>query len=361
MQTVIISMRMEPDGAGEPCAEAMHARAIAEALHARGHGACLVCPPDAALAAVPVAVPRFCVRQRGLGAFMRLWRWRRKQGPLLILAIGQESLATARMLGRLGKKPERSLVSAFFFAAPEQRAARFLAGQSCCICGSSFIKEDIENLKIRCMPALTVAQPGLNLDAYAYPPKAWRKGDRVVFGMGGSLEPHSGALLLARAMSALWQHEDLPPWELRMFGSGPRFDEIMEEAEKLGVSSRLSILNDQPLGEASRHCHVWLAPGTGRAELPEILWTGFAAGLPVAAAKSPLHDERLPNDRAAVEIEADNPQKMAKIMLRLLRDAKWRTELGREGARLREYVGLEGMAARICAILEEHAPKQPAG
>ena len=70
-------------------------------------------------------------------------------------------------------------------------------------------------------------------------------GERFIFCMRESLLPRSGATRVTRAMAALWQRTDLPPWEVRLYGGGDRFTEVFEEARALGVTSRLSLLGEQ--------------------------------------------------------------------------------------------------------------------
>ena len=53
--------------------------------------------------------------------------------------------------------------------------------------------------------------------------------------MGESLAPRSGAQLVTRAMAAIWQRDDLPPWEVRMLGGGPRFQEVLEAKKADGI------------------------------------------------------------------------------------------------------------------------------
>lgn len=353
MQAAIIAMQaMADDDQGVQMAEAMHAKAIAEALPGIDITPCLICGHDSPLALMPLAVPRLCIRQGSLGGLFRLWQWQRKHPDILAIAVGGQSLKTGRWLIRMGKTGRRQSFAAFFLTPPDKLAAKLLDKFQFCICGSSFIKQNIESLRLKKMPALLEAAPGIDLEEYQYPATPFEPGGHFVFGMGGSLMEDSGALLLVRAMSALWQQEDVPPWEARMFGGGPRFEEVMDEAAKLGVLSRLSILNEQPLGEASRHCHVWIAPGTRADELPQVLWAGFASGLPLIASRSDLHKERLcGEDDATAEIQLDNPQKMAKVMLQMLRDAKWREEFAEAGAAMRPKISLQGMAERVLALV----------
>lgn len=363
MRAAIIAMQPQPVATDDPLqdrenaanlAESLQALAIATALPRLNYTPWLVCEPDSHLAALPVPVPRFCIKPHGLLAFFKLWQWQRKENTMLILPVGQPSLKLARNLCRMGKKGSRQLVCAFPLLPPLRD--KLIEQAVLCISGSTLITNAIHELTLQAksQPKVEEAAPGIDISQYKYPAPQWQKGERFVFGMAASLLPLSGALLIIRAMSALWQNQDLPPWEVRMFGGGPRYYEIMEEAEKLGVLSRLSILDDQPLPEVTRHCHVWLAPGIAPDELPSVLWAGIAADIPIICAKSWLHEERLWNNNAAMITSPENPQEMASAMLALMRDATLRKKLCKAGATMRESISLAGMAERICVILEKN-------
>ena len=213
---------------------------------------------------------------------------------------------------------------------------------------------------------LTLLAPGMSLDDFS-PVAACEKGhpdssgsggaesQRFVFGLADALAPRSGAQVVMRAMSAIWQRDDLPPWEVRALGGGPRLAEILDEAESLGVASRLSILNEQHLPDVLSRCHAWIAPGSSPEELPENLWAGVAAGLPLLCSQSPLHLERLSLEgskpqSAALLVEENDPQALAKAMIDLMQNADLRRDLVRGGQALRPLVGLEAFAARACTL-----------
>ena len=134
--------------------------------------------------------------------------------------------------------------------------------------------------------------------------------------------------------------------------------ELLEEAENLGVSSRLCLLNEQSLPEVLRHCHAWIAPGSSPEELPENLWAGVAAFLPTVCSASPLHRERLRldnNDPAdvALLVEENDPQALAKAMIDIMQDAPLRRRLVEASQTLRDHVGLESFAVRTCALYQQ--------
>lgn len=220
---------------------------------------------------------------------------------------------------------------------------------------------------------LTPIAPGMSLDDFAssssraqaqtpeldaFATMAHPCGQRFIFALGDAMTPRSGAQLVTRAMAAIWQRDDLPTWEVRALGGGPRYAELLEEAENLGVSSRLCLLNEQPLPEVLRHCHAWLAPGSSPEELPESLWAGVAAFLPTVCSTSPLHRERLRldgNDPAGVAllVEENDPQALAKAMIDIMQDASLRRRLAEASQSLRDHVGLDSFAARVCAQYQQ--------
>lgn len=233
-------------------------------------------------------------------------------------------------------------------------------------CGSDHVRRRLREIwedtpeKRRPAAVLDVLAPGIALADYRLEPEMAANAGaerRFVFGMGESLAPRSGALLMVRAMAALWQRDDLPPWEVRMFGAGPRFEEVLREAVNLGVASRLCILGDQPPADALRHCGAWVAPGTSPEELPQTLWAGVAAGLPVICAQSELHRERLAGAPAAtaLRVEENDPQALARAMIGVMRDERLRARMRQAEGQFRPFIGLEFMAERFRACCEELA------
>lgn len=279
--------------------------------------------------------------------YWKLWKWGREAGQNVALVIGEAGLKLGM---RLNKKRRAALWPAFFFTPPVLggrqkkeilQAARF-------ICGSEEIANGLAwTLAPGVELPITVISPGIDLKAFRRS-RPWDEGKkRFVFGMAGSLGPRSGALLVIRAMAAIWQQANLPPWETRMFGSGSRFREVLDEALTLGVASRLSLLADQPLAQVAHDCDAWLAPGSSPDELPEVLWAGFAAGLPVICSASPLHDERLRDfPRAALRVAENNPQEMAGAMLKVISDPETRALLREQSELARPAIGLHAMASR---------------
>ncbi len=305
-----------------------------------------------------------------IAGYARFWRWQRKFPALMLLAIGSKSLRFTRSALRMRGKRTTVPCAAFLLRAPTAGMEGSLALLRHCICGSSFIADKIGSAldkvsakKIaKHQPELTISPPCLDLEAYKTPAQPFisENGAHFVFGMSSSLLPRSGALQVVRAMGSMWLREELPPWEVRMFGTGPRYQEILSGAQNLGVASRLSILADQPLPYSASMCHAWLAPGTDDNELPETLWCGFASGLPVICSHSPLHRERMQifPANAALRVDNANPQELARAMIGVMRDHRLRQRLVASAASERQAIGLEAMARRIGDLLESWMPRE---
>lgn len=304
-------------------------------------------------------------RENGLPYFsagpllgFRLWRWQAREPRLVIQTVGVRSAGSGYRLFRMRKKNSATLAHAFFAEWPDRdimqgkafKRARYV------LCGDSLIAAHVRALcpgGVRLLPDA----PGIELEQWA-PAQCWQPGERhFVFGMGQSLEAASGALLVIRAMSALWQRPDLPQWEVRMFGSGPRFQEILDEAEKLGVAARLCLLSDQPLCREAAKCHAWLLPGENPGELPEVSWAGIAAGAPVICVQNTLHEERLAarsNEPSPVlRVRPHDPQGIARAMIGVMKNERLRKRLARGGAAIRPQIAVEAMAARTIGFYEK--------
>ena len=341
----------------------------------------------------------------------KLWRWQRRHARLLVQTIGQDAMALGRSILRMRKPGATLLAHAFLLRPPTAQSMTgkpFLAGHKT-LCGSQHI---LERMPAHIMPEagadrgacspdnkaradadnaaplaeygekgrtlrldgelLTLVAPGMSLDDFA-PSSPWDQAQpsepiagetaqsreqRFIFALADALTPRSGAQLVTRAMAAIWQRDDLPTWEVRALGGGPRYAELLEEAENLGVSSRLCLLNEQSLPEVLRHCHAWIAPGSSPEELPENLWAGVAAFLPTVCSASPLHRERLRldnNDPAdmALLVEENDPQALAKAMIDIMQDAPLRRRLVEASQSLRDHMGLESFAVRTCTLYQQ--------
>ena len=303
--------------------------------------------------------------------YKRQWLWQRKHKHLLVQTFGESGMPLGRRVLTM-RPPSSTLLShAFLLRAPRPEVCfgKGMLAAHKILCGSSYVCDRIAKAsgitegetawhgpKNRALPltgdTLTLAAPGMSLEGFEPAPE-WpaepAAGQRFVFCMGDALTPRSGVHIVIRAMAAIWQRRDLPAWEVRAAGGGPRFQEVLDEAESLGVQSRLCLLNEQSLPHLLRTCHAWIAPGSAPDELPETLGAGLAAQTPVICGQSALHEQRLAAaPDAACMFEENNPQSLAECMINVMTDAGQRRRIVDAGNALRPSLSHESFALATC-------------
>ena len=313
---------------------------------------------------------------------LRLWHWQRRHKFLLVQTVGEAAMPLGRRMLTLRPAGSTLLCHAFPHRAPHADicAEKSMLAAHRILCGTEHARARIAKSvllqaeqangvstwrgpKKRELPlpgdVLPIIAPGMNTENYEPAPDwACSTGSgfpqrHFVFCVGDALTPRSGVHLVVRAMAAMWQREDLPKWEVRAVGGGPRFQEVLDEAEGLGVASRLCLLNEQNLPQVLRSCHAWIAPGASPDEIPESLGAGLAAHLPVICSESPLHRQRLAQaPQAAYMVAEDDAQALAKAMIDIMTDAGQRRSIVENGNPLRPQLGFDAFAANVCRLYE---------
>ena len=392
MRVLLIALQQTTEGPASPAEQAQwtevgapmrtarmeedHALALASAMRDGGRLApMLLCAKNSRLHRRATALNLPTLAAGGPLGFARLWLWQRRHKHLLVQTFGECSMAAGRRVLAM-RPPQSTLLSySFLLRAPHAEVCGGKGMQAAhkILCGSNHVRERIAQAsgitrgetpwrgpKNRQLPltgdVLTQVAPGMNLEGYA-PASVWpaapaAPGDdqRFIFCMGDALTPRSGVHVLIRAMAAMWQRRDLPLWEVRAAGGGPRFKEVLEEAESLGVQSRLCLLNEQPLPQLLRNCHAWIAPGSAPDELPETLGAGLAAHKPVICGQGELHTQRLKAaPAAACMFEENNPQSLAEAMINIMSNQDLRHSIVQAGDALRPGLGLDAFADAVCA------------
>ena len=392
MRVLLIALQQTTEGPASPAEQAQwtevgapmrtarleedHALALATAMRDGGRLApMLLCAKNSRLHRRATALNLPTLAAGGPVDFARLWLWQRRHKHLLVQTFGECSMAAGRRV--LAMRPPKStlLCHAFLLRPPhaEACAGKGMLAAHKILCGSNHVRERISRAsgitqgetawrgpKNRQLPltgdVLNQVAPGMSLEGYA-PASVWPAapaapgdGRRFIFCMGDALTPRSGVHVLIRAMAAMWQRRDLPQWEVRAAGGGPRFKEVLEEAESLGVQSRLCLLNEQPLSQLLRNCHAWIAPGSAPDELPETLGAGLAAHKPVICGQGELHTQRLmAAPAAACMFEENNPQSLAEAMINIMTNQDLRRSLVQTGDALRLGLGLNAFADAVYA------------
>lgn len=305
-----------------------------------------------------------------LAALRLRWHCRHWRG-LLIQTFGQASVSLGNSVRRLRPKGTTLLAHAFLMSPPSRnllqgRWLHTLAAADCILCGSGHVRDRLAEHQVdaptpqgpseRRLRLLPPCVDGESAHLLEVTPAAAEDGQRFIFCMRESLLPRSGATLVTRAMAALWQRTDLPPWEVRLYGGGDRFVEVFEEARALGVTSRLSLLSDQDcdiMTSALGQAHAFLVPGSSPEEAPVTLWAGPAAGLPAIVSRGPLHEERLRGcEDAVLFFDEGNPQALAEAMITLMQDASLRRELALRGRKAVLRHLPDDAARELCAFFE---------
>ncbi|MDO5483805.1 MAG: glycosyltransferase [Desulfovibrionaceae bacterium] len=351
-----------------------HALALARTMRDGGSIApLLVCLKGSRLQRMAAAINLPCMAVGGTGGglsgLLRLWHWQRRHRYLLIQTVGEEAMTLGHRLLRMRKPGSALLSHAFFLRAPEAARcqSREMLAARYILYGSTHVRQRLQTVWENAVggaklpdEALLALSPGISDEGFtSAPPFAPDTGQHFIFGMSDSLVPRSGAQTVVRAMAALWQRTDMPPWEVRMLGHGPRFQEVLTEANTLGVAARLCLLGEQNASEVLAGCHAWLAPGSAPDEAPETLWQGFAAGLPVICSAGPLHRERLaphasPDwpDGPAVMVPEKDAQALARAMIDLMQRADVRADLARRSQDILPLITWQHMAGEACTLFE---------
>lgn len=168
--------------------------------------------------------------------------------------------------------------------------------------------------QIVCLPA--------GVDISQLPPRKSLPTERFII---AALTPRTNTAdhsVLLKAMAALWQSENIPAWELRIIGDCTNFQALMDEAISLGVESRLAILEAQPLHEVLPLCHALVAPSINpHGSLPAMA-AAWATGLPLLCPALPTNQEWAVHEENALLYKAGDPQELATLLKRLMRDAE---------------------------------------
>jgi len=157
-----------------------------------------------------------------------------------------------------------------------------------------------------------------------------RPDDRFVFVVGTELTAERDVSVLIRAMAYLLDSDrNLPQWEVRIIGTGPRFGELLDSAHRMGAASRLCLLGMDSYHSFLAEADAALAPSsTGGGDAPFIL-DAWNAGLPVACSALPAHQALGTN--GLLFSPPGDAMALASSMLRLMQEEETRVKLVQEG------------------------------
>lgn len=410
------------------------ALALAVALHGSGrYDVRLCCPPDSTLAErarqQDASLPLVALSSpRHLPTLFRLWRCQQRKQPLLMHCFDPDALQLAERLTRV-RRPGSTVLLHSCFSSPvlapreesllpqredgvlreghegnpgreEATGARASASVPAyfsrkgsahkgwhladrILCANGFVRAQLADNGLD-VARLSVVHPGL--DAAALPLRRQRADGRFVFVAAEHLQQGSGLFVLLRAMAALWQRTDLPPWEVRVVGAGDAFMAILDEARSLGVESRLALLSRQDWGEVLPRCDALLVPNRQPCGNVRALMAAWCCALPLVCTDVASHGEVLraagvghgfavdavTASRAAMPVPTGDAQALAAAMIRLLTEPDLCARLALQEASMCAYAGHARMVAQTLVHYEDcvsrqgwalpplHAPEAPA-
>ena len=277
-------------------------------------------------------------------SLLRIWLRLRTHRRVILQSFEEQSAVLAHLLATRRKPGQTIVTHARFFTPGMSRPLlqKSYAAADAIVCGSSTIAKLVQEQSGLLPDTFRVIPPGTRYSGY--PARVDQGNGRVAICMPGTLTEGHGQESLVHAMAALWQVEDLPPWEVRLVGAGSMFHFLFDEAQKLGVLDRLAMLGEQDLREVLPHCKLLVLP-PGELVYAPILTGGWAVGLPVICPALPAALELVRNGENALLVAPDNPQALASAILRVLRDAKLAEKLVQGGKSALASVSEERMIA----------------
>ncbi|MEG2172217.1 MAG: glycosyltransferase family 4 protein [Desulfovibrionaceae bacterium] len=291
---------------------------------------CLCCPHGSPLARKATALSVPILPLWGTGAWnpfnlLRLWLLTRAENHCLIHTFSTVAAHLGAQVQRL-RPPQRTVLihtcHTHQTLGENQEDTETLPAYwqqaDIVLCGNQnmrtrLLKTGLDTRKILCLPA--------GVDTTALPPRASLPEQRFIIAAMTARTDTAAHSVLLKAMAALWQSENIPPWELRIFGVCPNFQSLLDEAIALGVESRLALLGPQDLREVLPHCHVLVAPGMQpHGSLPAMA-AAWATGLPLICPALATNMEWAVHEKNALLYKAEDPQALATHLKRLMRDA----------------------------------------
>jgi glycosyltransferase involved in cell wall biosynthesis len=165
------------------------------------------------------------------------------------------------------------------------------------------------------------------IDPLIYPHKSPSTSPRFVFGAVGALTPQKGFDVLIRAMAELAGYADMPPWEVRIVGSGPLFAPLLHLAEQLHVEDRLAMFGRQDSKLFLPEFDVLLVPSTDGEGSSAVIKEGWVVGVPVVCSDLPSNQELITDGSNGVVVPTGDASSLAATMRNLLKQQDVREHL----------------------------------
>lgn len=196
-----------------------------------------------------------------------------------------------------------------------------------------------------------------------FAPRRPRGDGRFVFLALAPLKQESGLAVLIEAMSLIREMDDLPPWEVRIAGSGPLFRELLDQAVRLKTETHLALLGEQDPAVLLPDSDVLISPLLeSEAENLDIK-QGWTCAVPVIGSATTAHMELLQDKQDGLVTPLGNPVALAAAMVRCILEPALRERLTANGSLRASAYGSAALADAALALyrrLDAHWP-DPAG
>ena len=298
---------------------------------------------------------------------LQLWFFQRHHRSLLLHSFSPQALNISARLPEWRKPGSTALLHSCFDSGnganlPPRKEGKitdraWLAADKI-LCPHTVLRAELAKAGLG-TGRLHVVHPACDVDAL--PPREPRLPDaaqRFVFMALEDLREGSGIFVLLRAMAALWQRDDLPPWEVRVTGEGPAFDALLEEAHSLGVASRLALLSRQKLADVLPHCDALLAPSRQPEGHMAALMAAWCSQLPLVCSAVPGHLELAKAGQTALTVPPGDAQALAAAMIRLMHESQTCHHLVEQGKALRDHASYARMGQQCQNIYADCVARQ---
>ena len=265
-------------------------------------------------------------KQWNLLTFLRLALAQRKKKFAIIHTHDSRAASLGAMCQHLwGKKP--LLVHTRRVSYPVKGLS--LNKYKCANVIAAVSKDTADTLQLCGLPAeqLCVIHSGIDLNRYtpkqaspSSPLSSSPEAERFVFVVVGALTPQKGHSVLIKAMSFLKHHHDLPPWEVRVIGDGPLFNDILHEAQALGVDGHLSLLGRQDASKLLPFCDAMIVPSVDGEGSSGTIKEAWGVGLPLICSNLKANLELTENNINALDFTCGSEHALATNMDRLIKD-----------------------------------------
>lgn len=325
--------------------------ALAESLAREDWDVHILCRPSCRLTgmAALLRIPAHAAPEgKGVVAAWRLLRVLRKNGinkcrPSLVHACDPAASQVVSLAWRMNKKLRVAHTRRMPIMEVNPKVLRSYQRPSAKIITDSLAGKIA--LRLSGMEPHLLHTIACGIDPSRQPVRRDRGDGRTIFAVTDELTPLSGHSMLFDALAALEKVRDLPSWEARVFGDGPQFMSLLEEAKAKNVLGRLAFLSGLDPAEHLCHCDILILPASDGESLMPLVLQGWAARMPIIAINRLDHAEFLHAESNCLLVQPGNVAGLASQMARLAGDSALRDHLVEGGrASLAKYP-LQAMVA----------------